>query len=176
MHDGSAIGHAAADRLAAEGMIVRTADPESSVSRSEIFDPVAEYGHLDVVVIALADAHGLAAFDAPLRSTFFVVQAAVAAMRTGGRICIAAPARPPEIGSDLRAPATLLEGGLVAMVRLLAAELAPDIAVNAVCPLGSGADPDAVAAAVSFLASPDASYVTGAFVPVQGRSRIAQGP
>jgi NAD(P)-dependent dehydrogenase (short-subunit alcohol dehydrogenase family) len=35
-------------------------------------------------------------------------------------------------------------------------------------PLGRAADPAEIAAAVRFLASPDASYVTGAYLPVDG--------
>lgn len=166
VHDGAAIGRATADRLEADGAIVRTADPDASVSGTGISDAVAEHGRLDVLAIALSEVPDHAPDDDVLRSAFFALQAAVAVMPSGGRVCIAAAPRPADIGSDVPAPATLVEGGLVAMVRLLAAELAPDIRVNAVCPVGAGADPVAVAAAVAFLASADASYVTGAFVPV----------
>ena len=73
------------------------------------------------------------------------------------------------ITDRMPAPATIAEGGLVAMVRLLAAELGSSgIAVNGVCPIGSGADQRAIASALLFLGSADASYVSGVLVPVFG--------
>jgi NAD(P)-dependent dehydrogenase (short-subunit alcohol dehydrogenase family) len=86
------------------------------------------------------------------------------------------------------------KGGVIALTRQLAHELAPEgIRVNCVCPglvdtdimarnlspakrptlastvpLGRFAEPDEVAAVVCFLASADASYLTGAVVDVNG--------
>lgn len=108
-----------------------------------------------------------AANDTVLRTAYFIAQHAVRAMDDGGRICIAAPRRPDAIPPGIPSPATTIEGGLIALVRLLAVEVAPEgIAVNGVCPIGQRTDAAAVAAALAFLASTDASYVSGAFLPV----------
>lgn len=52
------------------------------------------------------------------------------------------------------------------MTRVLSAERQAEIAAQV--PLGRYARPEDVAAAVRFLASDDASYITGAVIPVDG--------
>ena len=88
------------------------------------------------------------------------------------------------------------KGGVIAMTRTLAAELAPAIRVNAVCPgavetpmtdgtlrdaggavipaivnryaLGRPAAPEEIAAAILFLTTHESSFVTGINLPVDG--------
>lgn len=79
------------------------------------------------------------------------------------------------------------KGGVVALSRALAAELAPEIRVNCICPgmvdtpMANGltpflgnyalrrmADPLEIALAILFLTGPDSSFVTGAAIAVDG--------
>jgi 3-oxoacyl-[acyl-carrier protein] reductase len=97
------------------------------------------------------------------------------------------------LGSGGQANYAASKAGLVGLARSLARELAPrSITANVVAPgfvdtdmtaalgedrtkailgaipLGRMADADEIAAAVAFLASPDAGYITGAVIPVDG--------
>ncbi len=100
--------------------------------------------------------------DGSLRETYFAIQRAARRM-TGGRIVLGTPAR---AGTSPPVP-TLLEAAATALVRLLAVELAPrGIALNALCPIDPHARADAVADALTFLACDEASYMTGATLPL----------
>lgn len=89
--------------------------------------------------------------------------------------------------SPNRAAYSASKGGVLNLGRALAAELAPKVRVNTVCPglvdtsmaegvrqnagnyaMGRLADPEEIAAAIVFLLSAEASYITGAALAVDG--------
>jgi 2-dehydro-3-deoxy-D-gluconate 5-dehydrogenase len=132
-----------------------------------------------------------------LRSVFFLTQHVVRHMiaaRIAGRIINIASLLSFQGGIRIAAY-TASKHGIAGLTRVLANELAPfDITVNAIAPgymetdntaalradrersgqildripLGRWGQPDDVATAVLFLASPASSYVTGAIIPVDG--------
>lgn len=105
------------------------------------------------------------------------------------------------VGQPGHAAYAAAKGGQVALVRQLAVEFGPDVRVNAVLPgpiltplwdrmgvaasdrdavvdatpLGRMGTPEEVASVVAFLASPDAAYVTGAAIVVDGGWSIGGG-
>ena len=132
-----------------------------------------------------------------LRSVFFLTQHVVRHMiaaRIAGRIINIASLLSFQGGIRIAAY-TASKHGIAGLTRVLANELAPfDITVNAIAPgymetdntaalradrersgqildripLGRWGQPDDVATAVLFLASPASSYVTGTIIPVDG--------
>jgi NAD(P)-dependent dehydrogenase (short-subunit alcohol dehydrogenase family) len=140
------------------------------------------------------------ALETNLRSVFYCCRAAIPEMRRQGGGAIVNNASINAIrGNTLLTAYSASKGGVVAMTRALATELAPaGIRVNALCPgaidtpmtaeyLSTVEDPDAVreaivrkhplgrlatsddvARAALFLASDDASFITGVALPVDG--------
>lgn len=128
-----------------------------------------------------------------LTATFWLCRAAAAVMSPGASIINVASIQASQPSASLLAYATT-KGGLVTFSKALAAMLAPDgIRVNVVAPgpvwtplvaatsspedlsnfgahsfFGRPAQPVELAGAFVFLASPAASYITGAVVPVTG--------
>jgi NAD(P)-dependent dehydrogenase (short-subunit alcohol dehydrogenase family) len=131
------------------------------------------------------------AFQLNLKTIFHMVRTFGAAMRQrpGGRIVNVASIA---FGGDPDQPDyAAAKAGVVSFTRSLAADLAPHVNVNCVAPGLISDDPDALdpsfasryvqrsvlrraggsteaAAAIAFLASRDASFVTGAVLPVSG--------
>jgi len=148
----------------------------------------------DMLLLRMSDADFSAVVDANLTGTFRVVKRAVHGMlraRAGRIVLISSVVG--LLGSAGQANYAASKAGLVGFARSLARELGSrSITVNVVAPgpvatdmiaalsekrqaelvaavpLGRVAQPDEVAAAVAFLASADAGYITGAVLPVDG--------
>jgi 3-oxoacyl-[acyl-carrier protein] reductase len=148
----------------------------------------------DRLLLRMSDVDFTSVLDTNLSGAFRVVKAAAPNMlrARGGRIVLisSAVALRGEAGQSNYAAS---KAGLIGLARSLAREFAPrSVTVNVVAPgltdtdlsaqlteeqraaliagipLGRMARPEEVAAAVRFLASPEAGYITGAILPVDG--------
>lgn len=149
-------------------------------------------GELAMPLLAMTEERWDSTFELNLKGLFLLVRRVAPGMvaRSYGRIVnvasvtYAGDALQPEYGAAKAAVASL--------TRSMALEFAPHVTANCVAPglietsvlervdarfrkayqdrtpLGRFGRPDEIAAAISFLASDDASYVTGAILPVSG--------
>jgi len=148
----------------------------------------------DGLLLRMSEADFAGVVDANLTGAYRVTKRAAQGMlraRTGRIVLLSSVVA--LLGSAGQANYAASKAGLVGFARSLARELGSrSITVNVVAPgpvatdmtaalgeqrladlaaavpLGRVADPDEIAGVVAFLASPDAAYITGAVVPVDG--------
>jgi glucose 1-dehydrogenase len=138
--------------------------------------------------------------DVCLTSAFLAVRELAADLRRQQGAIVITSSVHAHFGIPGHAAYAAAKGGLVSLARELAAELAPAVRVNAILPgpvrtplwdrvgvdaggrraaaaatlLARLGEPEEVAALVAFLASGDASYITGAAIPIDGGWSVAK--
>jgi 3-oxoacyl-[acyl-carrier protein] reductase len=181
-----ALADALAEQVGAPDIVVNNAGLASKAS-PEVLRPVAELTMLE----------WQAEIDRNLTTAFLVSRALVGGMaeRGWGRIVNIAATAGPVNALPIEAAYAAAKAGVVGLTRALAMELVADgVTVNAIAPglihtasstlselrqglgtpMARPGSPDEVAAAISFLVSPGASYITGQMIVIDGGNSVRQ--
>jgi 3-oxoacyl-[acyl-carrier protein] reductase len=163
----------------------------NNAGMATVADPTTDDGSLDEVTPSA----WRAVLARNLDTAYLVTRAALPLMPDGGRVVMVSSVSGPVMAMRANPAYAAAKAGLVGLARALAVDLASrGICVNAVAPgwirtgsqtqaeaaqgrsvpLGRSAAPEEVAAAIVFLASPGAAYVTGQCLVVDGGNSVAE--